>query len=47
MIPVVAVEKWVEALEGKLNKAFLHFLPNFCHIGKLFKVEHNKGATKL
>ena len=24
-----SAEKWVE---GKFNKAFLHFLPNFCHI---------------
>ena len=24
-----SVEKWIE---GKFNKAFLHFLPNFCHI---------------
>ena len=23
-----AAEKWIE---GKLNKTFLHFLPNFCH----------------
>ena len=37
------VEKLVE---GMLNKAFLHYMPNFCHIWWLFKVERTKEALQ-
>ena len=30
---------WRNGLKGKLNKVFLHFMPNFCHIWWFFKVE--------
>ena len=39
-----ALEKWVK---GKSNKAFLHFLPNFCHIWWFFKVEHAEVSSEL
>ena len=39
-----SAEKWVE---GKSNKAFLHFLPNFCSIWWFFKVERAEGTMKL
>ena len=35
-------------LEGKLNQAFLHFLPTFCVIfNDFFKVECTEGVAKL
>ena len=39
------VEKWV--LKVKVNKAFFHFLPNFCHSCRFFKVEHAESTVKL
>ena len=38
------IEKWVY---DKLNKDFLHFLPNFCHIWWLSNVEYAKGVAEL
>ena len=39
-----SMEKWVV---GKFNKAFLHFLPNFCHIifDDISKVRRTEGAV--
>ena len=45
-VSVESVEKWVE---GKSNKAFLYFLPNFGHIWWFFKVlqwlQHARSGT--
>ena len=39
-----AMEKWIK---GKLNKAFLHFLPSVCYIWWFFKMEYTNSAAEL
>ena len=41
----IAMEKWVEG--DKLNNAYLHFLPNFCHIWLFYKVERTEGTIEF